>query len=58
VEGREGERERDERNRKEKKHNQTTGTFRFISRTPIPEIGFPSPILTQEKRERKQAERE
>jgi hypothetical protein len=39
-------RERDEKNQKEKKHKETRGTLRFISRTPIPEISFPSPILT------------
>jgi hypothetical protein len=37
------------RQREKKQRGKTTGTFRFISRTPIPEIGFPSPILTQEK---------
>jgi hypothetical protein len=41
-----------------KKRNTSKPTFRFISRTPIPEIGLPSSILTQEKQERKQAERE
>jgi hypothetical protein len=37
---------RDGKNQKEKKHKETRGTLRFISRTPIPEISFPSPILT------------
>jgi hypothetical protein len=40
------ERERDEKNRTEKKHKETRGTLRFISRTPIPEINLPSPIPT------------